>query len=141
MNKGTVNAYEYLPVSRNAIAADAHAYRGEVYLQNERGRAAYTRWSPNRLTVEVEVWQPDLLVVNQNYDPGWKVTGAASDAVESVGGLLGVRVIPTDKEVEIYYLPNSFLLGCTVTAATLGLWGLLWALPAMRSLLSSTGRR
>lgn len=141
LNKGTVNAYEYLPVSRNAIASDAHAYRGEVYLQNERGRAAYTRWSPNRLTVEVEVWQPDFLVVNQNYDPGWKVTGAASDAVESVGGLLGVRVIPTDKEVEIYYLPNSFLLGCTVTAATLGLWGLLWALPAMRSLLSSTRRR
>jgi hypothetical protein len=125
-NYGTLGAYEYIPVERHATPSEAMAYRGEIYLQDERNRATCRSWSPNRLKVEVDVRQPDYLIVNQNYDPGWKVRGAASGVVEAINGRIGVRVKPGDDIVELYYLPTSFLVGSTITILTVLLWGLVF---------------
>jgi hypothetical protein len=65
------------------------AYRGEAYTASGKGRADLVQFTPNAMTVHVDGATPgDLLVLNQNWDPGWRADGvpAASfhDAVATV---------------------------------------------------------
>ncbi len=52
------------------------AYRGEAYVAGGKGSATVETWSPNAVTVRVSGATPgDLIVLNQNWDPGWTVNG------------------------------------------------------------------
>jgi hypothetical protein len=52
------------------------AYKGEVFTLKQ-GKAEVEKWTPNAVTVRVSDAVPgDLVVLNQNYDPGWRVDGA-----------------------------------------------------------------
>lgn len=51
-------------------------YKGEAYLASGAGKAQVVSFTPNAVIVEVEGAAPgDVLVLNQNWDPGWKVNG------------------------------------------------------------------
>ena len=53
------------------------AYKGETYTASQKGTATIDAWSPNAVTVRVTGATPgDLVVLNQNWDPGWQVDGA-----------------------------------------------------------------
>ena len=43
--------------------------------------------------------------------------------VESVDGLLGVQITPQVQQVEMYYLPSSFVVGTIISAITIVLMG------------------
>jgi len=88
-NTGTSNGYEALPIPSHVHARNSPDYRGEFYLQQGAGQLAITSWSPNRWVVKIRVAQNDILVVNQNYDPGWKVN--AGKTVVNVNGLIGLK--------------------------------------------------
>ena len=67
-----------------------------------RGTAAYTQISPNRFRVKATCASPKLLVVNQNWYPGWKAfVNGQSRKVERVNGaLMGVQVEAGQSEIE-----------------------------------------
>jgi len=117
-NLGVINGYESATVPRNALPITAANYRGEVYLQDTTGGAAFSFWSPNRLVVAVRVDAPGRLVVNQNFYPGWHALGPESREVINADGLLAVPVFPGDTQVELYYRPASFVAGALVSAVT-----------------------
>lgn len=119
-NLGTINAYETANVPRNALPIESKKYKGEVYLKNTKGEVYFKTWSPNKITISVDAEDKGYVVVNQNYYPGgWKVKGNKNQKVESVDGLLSVRVGPDENEVELYYFPISFVIGLIVTLITL----------------------
>ncbi len=120
-NRGTIMAYESMPVPTNARPISAPNYRGEVYLEGTSGEARYSLWSPNRLVVAVKAEGNGLVVINQNYYPGWHSTGGMP--VESVDGLLGMQITPQVQQVELYYLPSSFVVGTIISAITIVLMG------------------
>ncbi|NTV15395.1 MAG: YfhO family protein [Desulfobulbaceae bacterium] len=123
-NAGSVYAYESMPVPEKAVIMGSPDYRGEVFLEGTSGTARYGVWSPNRLVVEVQALGEGMLIINQNYYPGWQATGTA---VESVRGLLGVRVGPQTSRVELYYRPASFVVGALISClAVLAAGGWLW---------------
>jgi len=69
---------------------------------------------------------PDVLVLNQNYDAGWKarrrdVTGGLDvlPARRTADGLVGIDVTPQHREVEFYYLPDALGPSAAVSGATL----------------------
>lgn len=117
-NLGTVDGYEPANVPRNAVPASANNYKGEVYLEGTAGTVAISGWSPNRLIVDVDVSSPGVLVVNQNYYPGWHAANGEEREVEEVDQLLAVKVFPGDQKVELYYRPMSFVVGAFITMAT-----------------------
>ncbi|HDL64159.1 MAG TPA: hypothetical protein ENH12_02075 [Proteobacteria bacterium] len=116
MNVGTVQAYESAEVDRKALPFDSPNYQGEVFWRGREGIANLIEWSPNKITVGVESKEPGYLIINQNYDPGWKVTGGGGNEAESVEGLIGIKVAPVRRErIKLTYLPASFVVGLIVS--------------------------
>ena len=118
-NLGSIRAYEAIPVPAKAVPKDSPQYRGEAFMDNIRGTAHMASWSPNRLVVNVDAFDQDRLVINQNYAPGWKARGVASEAAPSGQGLLSAAVTPDTRQVTFYYRPASFFVGAAVSAVTL----------------------
>lgn len=117
-NIGTICCYEAINVPRNAIPKDDAKYQGEVYLKDTGGNALFTYWSPNKMVVSVDTITNGYLVINQNYYPGWKIKSKSKKQIESVDKLLAVKVSPSDKVIEFSYLPNSFIIGLTLSLST-----------------------
>ena len=120
-NLGTINVVTSAAVPREAIPTSAENYQGEVYLKDTTGALRISRWSPNAITMHLEVEQPGFVVVNQNYYSGWRVVGGQARQVEPVEKYLGVKVFPEDKEIQLYYRPTSFVLGLAVSLTTVAL--------------------
>lgn len=116
-NRGTLLAYESIPVPTKALPISDPGYRGEVFLEGTGGEVSYREWTPNRLLIDVRADGDGLVVVNQNYYPGWHASGGR--LVEEVAGLLAVRVKPGVTQVELYYRPLSVVVGALLSLVTL----------------------
>ena len=116
MNRGFVRCYESALVPRAPLPMRARRYRGEVHLAGTTGEVSTEFWSPNKLRFRVRAESAGRLVVNQNYYGGWR----ASDGrpVTSEAGLIAVEVGPGDREIELTYRRDSFVLGAGISAAT-----------------------
>jgi hypothetical protein len=132
-NMGSANCRGY---GYNSIptTASAHnnptdiSYRGEYYLLGA-GRALQTRWTPNELSYDVYAPAPTVLVINQNYYPGWRVeAGNASFVIE--GTLLALKLPPGRQQVTLVYRPRFLLVAFALTlgaaVATVILWRKEW---------------
>jgi len=128
-NEGLINNYDGFdlpPVSVKAF--DEPGHRGEVWLAQGRGKVATLVWSPNRLCYGLELSGPDVLVLNQRYDPGWRADEGRP--LFSRGGLIALPVSPSDKKISLRYIPPLFYQGCMlsvlgVLAATI-IWNKGW---------------
>ena len=101
-----------------AWGRDDVEYRGEAYVAEGSGAAQLVSWTPRRVEVRVEgAREGDHLVLNQNWDPGWRADGqpavAYRDAVAAV--LAG-----SSGTVRFEYWPRPLGPG-------LALLGLTWA--------------
>jgi len=102
-------------------------YRGECYFLAAANSATLTSVAANRLDVEIDVKQPDTLVVNQRFDPSWRSDlGTVSD----LGGLLAIRVDkPGAKTVRLRYRPMDVAIGVGLSLAT-AILAVVWVLAA-----------
>ncbi|MBE0576190.1 MAG: hypothetical protein IH613_09870 [Desulfuromonadales bacterium] len=125
-NKGVVDAYETIPFQRYAAASTDDEYIAEYYLTGD-GSVSLKKWSPNKLVFHIDSKSEDRLVINQNYDKGWR---ASHGVLTSHKGLLSVGLPPGDYEFIVYYLPTSFLIGLVVFIITLSV--ILLSFAAMR---------
>jgi hypothetical protein len=94
------------------------AYRGEAYTADGKGKAELIHFTPNAMTVHVDNATPgDLLVLNQNWDPGWRADGvpavAYHDAVATV-------VRSTNETVMFRYRPHYWWLSVAIFTVTVG---------------------
>jgi len=91
-----------------ARAVGEKDYRGEAYLAGS-GQADVISWTPNAVTVNWRGANPgDTLVLNQNWDPGWRGGGEASYAWHDA---VGVTVHEKDGELTFRYVPRFFYVG------------------------------
>ena len=115
-NRGTIACYEEMHLPTMAIPLTDQMYKNdEAYLVEGAGRADVTSWSPNGVTVQVN--GEGILLLNQNYAPGWR-TKEKKDVI-SYKGVLATHVTRDDKEVTFYYFPATFLIGMVVTVSTI----------------------
>lgn len=129
-NLGIIFGNEDTPVPKEAVAIDDPNYRGEVYVSGARGEAAYVYWSPNELRIRARTDSAGVVVINQNYYPGWRMRGAPGARVEAVNGLMAVRVGPGEHLLTLTYRPASFVWGLCLSLATLA--GSIWWLRRAR---------
>jgi len=114
-NKGVINVYDPTPGPQNVLPKTSPFYRGESFFLNNKGSSTITYFSPNTVKVRVNTLEDDILVLNQNYDNGWRVKGAKNNKVISTKGLVSVAVTPQDYLITFYYLPTSFLVGALIS--------------------------
>lgn len=117
-NSGIINAYEVIGVKKGNVKIEGEAdYKGEVYLLNNRGQVDIVTYTPNRIKLEINVLEPDVLVVNQNYYPGWRMKGINS-FVYPYSGMIAASVPAGKFRISLYYLPDSFIIGLVMTILT-----------------------
>jgi hypothetical protein len=104
------------PKELGAHGVEELAYRGEVYLAHGNGSASFTEWSPNEFEVTVTGADVgDEVVVNQNWDPGWKVDGEPAVNYEHT---IAAPVTSSQQVFHFVYRAPLFLLGCAIMLAT-----------------------
>lgn len=109
-------AGEVLPVGFQTLVVPASTS------PTARETAEFARKSPNRFRVETHSPVPRVLVVSQNWYPGWKasVNGHSRPVQRVNGALMGVPVDAGVSEVEFAYRPTGFIWALGVTMAALG---------------------
>lgn len=91
-------------------------YRGEVYTASGQGEAELARFSPNELVVRVRGGRPgDRLIVNQNFDPGWRVNGRPAEEHQKA---LATTLSKPDEELVFRFRPRGLVAGLGVFCAT-----------------------
>jgi len=119
-NKGIINCFpNTVPVNVFAKPTISSAYKGEYYFENTEGSLKTKYWSPNKIIVETEAKSNGKLVINQNYERGWKAIGANKKEVSPHNGLISTKVGPEDKSITFYYLPKSFIKGSIISLITI----------------------
>jgi hypothetical protein len=93
-------------------------YKGEIYFLNNPDNKVQLRYfSPNKIIANVDLAQPDTLIINQNYDKYWR-----SDFSRPINhsGLLSLALERRGTySIEFVYVPLSFYSGLAVSLATL----------------------
>ena len=118
---GTVNCYERVhPPTAVYPAYDESGnfnkdYLGEVFFAKSLSKVEY-EFSTNKIKASFDIDKPEIIVLNQNYDKGWK---SNSKDVKNFNGLVSTDVGPEEKEIEFYYLPNSFVIGLIISLISL----------------------
>lgn len=85
------------------------------------GIAVAVSETQGRSVFRMKTHTPSLAVFSGNWDPGWKakIDGKSSPVIGVNLGLKGVVLPAGDHEVEIRYLPGSFLLGAATSGLTI----------------------
>ena len=123
-NTGAMNCYEYTGFPTRVTGSNQPGYRGEQYLLGP-GTATITKWTPNALSYDIVAPRDTTLVVNQNYDDGWRVSSGNGE-VFSNDDLLAVRIAAGSQRLALVYRDKYFSLGAILTMLTIVATLLLW---------------
>jgi hypothetical protein len=112
------------PPGLGAHGVGEPGYHGEAYLADGVGAATIVRWSPDAVDVHIEGARPgELVVLNQNWDPGWSVEGeSAVDFESTVAG----RATQAAQTVRFRYRPPWLWASVLIFAATVGALVVAW---------------
>lgn len=119
-NSGVLEGYDiiHVPQGNVRIVSDP-AYKGEVFFCLGTGEVQRISFSPNRVTAFVRAETEGTVVLNQNYDPGWKVhVDGRKQNTGVYEGLPALKVTPGEHKVGFYYLPESFITGAIISSVS-----------------------
>jgi len=92
-------------------------YKGEAFFLNDPNSICDIDFKPNKILVEVKMKDPDTLVINQNFDPYWRVSAGN---IENYDGLLSVKFkSPVRGKVVFTYLPFLFFIGFAISLTSI----------------------
>lgn len=118
-NSGILGSYEVVGIKRGDVRTVLDPdYRGEVYLAGDNGKVLVEYFSPNKLIIDVDIQEQDVLVINQNYYPGWRVKKDGKILrAGAFNGLIADPVLPGRHKITFFYMPLSFLVGLFVSVS------------------------
>jgi uncharacterized membrane protein YfhO len=88
-------------------------YKGEIYFLNKSNNADCVYFSPNKISINVQVRKPDILVLNQNYNAYWEIKRGK---LASYNGLLAVKLDKIGSyQVDLNFVPKDFLFGFLIS--------------------------
>lgn len=121
MARGSLACWEAYAVAQSPLL------RGdlddEARLEDPSAGAVRTAaWTPNALTLDVDLAKPARVLLNQNHHPGWSADGGRVVAHQ---GLLAVDLDAGRRTVRLRFLPRSFGVGATASALALAVFAVL----------------
>jgi len=130
-NIGVLSCYEPVRPPRYPLGFDQPDYQGEQYLLGA-GTVTLERWTPNALSFDIDAPAPTMMVVNQNYEPGWRVAQGAGTLAAN-NGLIAVQLPAGKQRLELVYRSQHFLIGLSITLVTFMAMLLLWGYERWRA--------
>jgi hypothetical protein len=123
--------YENLgALPRAFIVQDAEVQQYSVLNTKEArmnvGRQASTNgvkivtYAPNQISLAVEMEEPGILILSENYYPGWiaYVNGIEQPMFEAYGLLRGLRLEKGQHRIEFVFEPRSLALGISISGVS-----------------------
>ena len=113
------------PFGMGARGRESAEYRGEAFTQSGTGTAKIVRFSPNQVVVEVAGAKAhDWLILNQNFDPGWRVDGHATVPYRDA---IAAELNAPSGRYTFRFWPRGLTAGlCALAATLLALLTLYW---------------
>jgi uncharacterized membrane protein YfhO len=92
-------------------------YKGEAFFLKVGSKVNILKFSANELIMDTKIVEPDVLIINQNYDKGWRTS---TGKIENHNNLLAVRFDkPINCKLRLTYCPRIFLIGLAISLFTL----------------------
>ena len=97
----------------------------EQKLSFSSGESKIISYEANTVKLSVTTESPGLLILTDNYYPGWKakVDGVESKVYRADGLVRAVYIPAGNHDVEFYFLPDSFVNGLMISLSTAGILG------------------
>ena len=103
----------------NGEERDNPRYQGEVFFKKPINKAKISSFGVNTLSVHVNVKEPDLLSVNQNYFSGW--ISDHGDVVHD-NGLIGLELNRRGNyDITFRFVPFSLYIGLVISLLSFSL--------------------
>ena len=103
---------------RGAKGRGEPGYYGEYFTDSHVGTASVASFTPNVVEVKLDSARPgDLLVMNQNFDPGWTANGARAI---NFGDRVAARIGSSNETIVFRFRPRLFFHGLAIFVLTLG---------------------
>jgi hypothetical protein len=134
-NHGAIGCDEEAPLQR-ALKLDEGPGPQARIEEPANGTIIATRWTPNRIELDIELRKPSVVSVNENWNEHWRLeligdsrTAENGELIrvgpklerDKDGGRLGARVPKGDYTVAFVYRPRSFVAGAIVSALAIPL--------------------
>jgi hypothetical protein len=121
VDRGSLSCYDETPWPASArLRSDLPQ---EEYLADpSAGDVRRVSWSPNRIVLSARLSRPATLLVNQNFQPGWR---SSIGQARSEDGLLAVDLPAGEHEVVLRMWPSGVTVGLALMALALGVTALL----------------
>ncbi|MBN1867471.1 YfhO family protein [Candidatus Sumerlaeota bacterium] len=120
---------EFAPDRMALVDRDAYRFAAsEATLHPERSESVrLSAYTPNSQRFEVSTPKPAILVLSQNYYPGWRarVDGVAAPVLRSNVAQVGIPLAAGAHTVEVRYRPREFTQGAIVSVISLCLLALV----------------
>jgi hypothetical protein len=113
MGIGTADCYNVFDPKIFARSNSDPHYKGEWYTQQDSRVISLIKWTPQEISLSLakknSQLKEDILILNQNYFPGWYVKrGTMLTEAENTNGLISTR-IHEEKTIQFIYLPYRAL--------------------------------
>lgn len=109
--------YGLLMPYTSLLALPNPLYKGEAFFLRSGSKVGILKFSANELIIDAKIVEPDILIINHNYDKGWK---ASIGKIENHDNLLAVRFDkPINCKLRLKYCPGIFLIGLAISLFTL----------------------
>lgn len=136
---GSLSCYEthrmpMSPLLRGDLPAEEYLEKGSA----DAGKVERKAWSPNKITLHVELTKPARVLVNQNWAPGWHSSVGTTTSHE---GLIAVDLPAGPNEVTLSYRPWPTFAGFGVSITALLAIGFLVLRERRRGDLFATKER
>jgi hypothetical protein len=115
MNRGTLSCFDDYPVPQSATLR-GDLPREEALVDDSAGTLSRRSWSPNRISLHVELKRAARVIVNQNWHPGWR---SDLGTVQSDEDRLAIDLPQGSHDVTLRFLPRSAVGGGAATLLAL----------------------
>lgn len=121
-NQGNPLGHSDVPSRQAVKAVGDPEYRGEVYLVEDHGRVTSAQITPNEIRVRARLDAADVLVVNQNYFPGWVASGTREGPLSPRQYLLSLPLPAGEHDLVLRFTQPSVARGLWISGLALLLW-------------------
>lgn len=129
--------FAFMSPSTKIFIVTNPAYKGEAFFMDSLNHVTGCSILPRKIIIAIDVKEPGLLVVNQNFNRNWL---SKSGPVENFRGLLSLRVGQLGKQtVSFYFVPALFYAGIVISVVSF--LGCFWLLILRRVERKRTTRK
>lgn len=112
-----ISSQKFDPRTTALIQSD----KSEIIDFDPNSKISIKKYSSQEIDLEVSTATSSFMIISNSYDPGWKakINGRPTEVYKTNASFLGLKIDHGNSSVNLYYLPDSFVTGLTLSVISL----------------------